>query len=139
MLVSSGASWKYFTGSFAGAGWNTSSFSDAAWSTGPSQLGFGEGDEATVIPSGPSGNYYPTAYFRTTFNVTNASLFGTLALKVKRDDGVVIYLNGTEIFRDNISAGDDADTSNINWRNVFFWYCFYFIQYRIFFSDPFSK
>lgn len=108
VLVSSGATWKYFTGSFAGAGWNTSSFNDVAWSGGPSQLGFGEGDEATVIPSGPSGNYYPTAYFRTTFNVTNASLFGTLALKIKRDDGVVIYLNGTEIFRDNISAGTPA-------------------------------
>ncbi|MDP2387279.1 MAG: metallophosphoesterase [Bacteroidota bacterium] len=104
-LVSSGSSWKYFTGSFPGAGWNASSFNDGSWSSGPSQLGFGEGDEATVIPSGPLGNYFPAAYFRSTFNVTDASLFGTLALKVKRDDGVVLYLNGTEIFRDNMSAG----------------------------------
>ncbi len=110
-LVASGSSWKYHTGSNPGATWSSTSFNDAAWSSGPSQLGYGESDEATAIPSGPSGNYYPTSYFRNTFNVSDPSLFGSLSLKIKRDDGAVVYLNGTEVYRNNMATGTPTYTT----------------------------
>ncbi len=45
-------------------------------------------------------NNYITTYFRYTFNVPDRSLYTGLNLSVLRDDGVVVYLNGTEIWRD---------------------------------------
>ena len=37
--------------------------------------------------------------------MTNAASFNSLSLGVRRDDGIVVYLNGVEIFRDNLPAG----------------------------------
>src|SRR6185369_8826152 len=45
-----------------------------------------------------------TTYFRTHFAVSNAPSVTNLAFRVLRDDGVVAYLNGTEIFRMNMQT-----------------------------------
>ena len=37
--------------------------------------------------------------------MTDASVFDSIALRILRDDGVVAYLNGLEIFRNNLPAG----------------------------------
>src|SRR6185436_10920758 len=37
--------------------------------------------------------------------VTNASLFNSLTLRLLRDDGAVIYLNGVEVWRTNMPTG----------------------------------
>ncbi len=97
-LVSSGETWKYLdNGSNQGTAWRNVGFNDAAWASGPSQLGYGEGDEQTVI----SGlNTVVTTYFRKVINVSQA--FNSFTLKVKRDDAIVVYINGVEVFRDNI-------------------------------------
>lgn len=59
----------------------------------------------TVIDIGPSGNRYPTVYFRKDFTVTNAATVKRLRLRIIRDDGVIVYLNGKEIVRDNLPSG----------------------------------
>ena len=46
-----------------------------------------------------------TTYFRHSFEVANTSVFTSLALSVLSDDGAVVYLNGTEIFRTNMPPG----------------------------------
>ena len=53
-LVSTGAVWKYLdTGSAPAEFWNDISlftgFNDSTWLSGPAQLGYGDGDEATVV------------------------------------------------------------------------------------------
>ncbi len=119
-LVSQGTSWKYLSnGSNQGTAWYAPSFSDAAWSTGNAQLGYGDGDEATVIPYGTnSNNRYITYYFRKSFTVADPSTITALTLNIKRDDGAVIYLNGTEIQRSNMPTGTISYTtrasSNLN-------------------------
>jgi len=110
-LVSSGAAWKYLAnGSNQGTAWRAPAFDDTAWPQGPAQLGYGEGDEATVVPYGPdANNRYLTTYFRREFEVPNPGvLTGPLKLDVLRDDGAVVYLNGTEVFRTNMPAGTIA-------------------------------
>ncbi|MEZ5001485.1 MAG: metallophosphoesterase [Chitinophagales bacterium] len=100
--VPMGSTWKYKDdGSNQGTAWRASGFNDASWSSGPAQLGFGDSDEATVIAD---VNQY-TTYFRTTFTVADASIYGTLDLEMIRDDGAVVYLNGVEIWRDNMPTG----------------------------------
>lgn len=106
-LVSTGSVWRYLdNGSDQGAAWRSNNFNDATWSSGPAQLGYGDGDESTVVGYGPdANNKYITTYFRRAFVVGNPALFQSLTLRVMRDDGVIVYLNGTEVFRNNLAAG----------------------------------
>ena len=107
VLVAKGATWKYFDkGSLPAANWNTAAFADTAWASGPAQLGYGDGDEATVVGYGGNASAkYITTYFRRTFTVSDPSLYQSLTLNVLRDDGAVVYINGTEVFRSNMPAG----------------------------------
>jgi hypothetical protein len=106
-LIETGSVWKYLdNGSDQGTAWRGSGFNDSTWASGPAKLGYGDGDEMTVVSYGPSpGNKYVTTYFRQVFHVENASRFANLILRVMRDDGVVVYLNGVEIWRDSMPAG----------------------------------
>jgi uncharacterized repeat protein (TIGR01451 family) len=107
MLIPAGSAWRFNdTGTDLGSTWLGSTFDDSGWSSGPAQLGYGDGDEATVISFGPdSGNKYRTYYFRHGFNVVNPGAFGSLALRVLRDDGCVVHLNGVEVARSNMPSG----------------------------------
>ena len=106
-LVSTGSSWKYLAnGTDQGTGWRATGFNDSAWASGPAQLGYGDGDEATTLGFGPdANNKYITTYFRRSFSVANASLFNGLTLRLLRDDGAVVYLNGVEVWRTNMPTG----------------------------------
>ena len=106
-IVTSGSLWKYLdNGSNQGTAWIQPGFNDAAWTTGNAQLGYGDGDEATVVSYGPSSsNKYRTTYFRKTINIANPQQFYSLELQAIRDDGIVVYINGTEVWRDNMPAG----------------------------------
>ena len=103
-LVSAGATWSYLDdGSDQGSAWRETAFDDSSWSTGAAELGFGEGDETTVITSG-----HITYYFRHHFAIDMPESIASLMLSLKRDDGAVVYLNGTEVARDNLADGDVA-------------------------------
>jgi hypothetical protein len=105
-LIAAGSAWKYLdNGSDQGAAWRAAGFNDSAWQSGAAQLGYGDGDEATVVASGPSSNKYITTYFRHHFAVADASAVTALALRLLRDDGAVVYLNGVEVFRSNMPTG----------------------------------
>jgi glucose/arabinose dehydrogenase len=106
-FVAPNASWKYLdNGTDQGMGWRATSFDDSGWKTGNAELGYGDGGEATVVSYGPSStNKYVTTYFRKTFSTGNASSFGNLELNVIRDDGVIVYINGNEVFRNNLPGG----------------------------------
>jgi hypothetical protein len=109
-LVASDASWRYLDdGSDQGAAWRSRGFDDGAWSTGPGTLGYGQGDERTVVGYGPNpASKYVTTYFRRSFAVPDPGLVTSLTLRLRQDDGAVVYLNGTEVFRSNMPAGDVA-------------------------------
>jgi hypothetical protein len=109
-LISQGSNWKYLdNGSNQGTAWYGTSFNDASWASGNAELGYGDGDEATVVSYGPSSsNKYITTYFRKQFSVTNPSQFFSIDLQARRDDGIVVYINGVEVWRDNMPAGNIA-------------------------------
>ncbi|THU40162.1 T9SS type A sorting domain-containing protein [Niastella caeni] len=109
-LVPTGSTWKYLdNGSNQGTAWRTASFNDGSWASGAAQLGYGDGDEATVVSYGPqSNNKYTTTYFRKTISVADASIFSNYTLRVKRDDGIVVYINGVEKYRNNMPSGTIA-------------------------------
>lgn len=107
-LINSNSTWKYLDdGSNQGLLWRTNTYNDAGWSNGVAELGYGDGPalpEATVIRStGTNGQRIITTYFRKTFNVGNPSLYTNLIVRLRRDDGGVVYLNGVEVFRSNMT------------------------------------
>ncbi len=107
VLVPQGATWKYLdNGTDQGTAWRGTGFNDGGWASGAAELGYGDGDEVTVVGYGPNaGAKYITTYFRHAFNVVNASSYLSSNLRIKRDDGAVVYLNGAEIFRTNMPGG----------------------------------
>ncbi len=112
MLVPAGSEWRYLDdGSDQGTAWIPSSFDDSTWATGAAQLGYGDDDETTVVDSGPNlANKFTTTYFRHQFQVTDPQSIGQLTLGLVRDDGVAVYLNGTEVVRDNLPEGAAYNT-----------------------------
>jgi uncharacterized delta-60 repeat protein len=106
-LVPMGAVWQYLdTGVDQGIAWIAPGFNDTAWPSGPAQLGYGDGDEATTVGFGPDlNNRYITTYFRRSFVLNNATAVTNLSLRLLVDDGAVVYLNGAEVFRANLPAG----------------------------------
>ena len=62
-LVPAGASWRYLdNGTNQGTAWRAGAFVDTTWAQGNAQLGYGDGDEATVVSFGPNASTkYETA------------------------------------------------------------------------------
>jgi len=107
-LVEKGSNWKYLdNGTEPAGGWMDAGFDDSAWEEGPAQLGYGDGDEQTLVDYGPDENdKYITTYFRHTFNVEDTSRYKEIKLELLRDDGALVYLNGEEVIRSNMPDGE---------------------------------
>jgi PKD repeat protein len=111
-LIAAGAVWRYLdNGSNPGTGWRGLAFNDSSWQSGPAQLGYGDQDEATEVSYGPfETNKHITTYFRRSFVATNAS-YGGLTVRFVRDDGLVMYVNGTEALRNNMPTNTIVHTT----------------------------
>ena len=103
-FIPSGANWRFLdTGVALASDWRTLGFDDSLWPSGPAQLGYGDGDEATLVGYGPNASTkYITTYFRRVFTVPDPNAVAGLKLELLRDDGAVVYLNGTEVARSNL-------------------------------------
>jgi hypothetical protein len=113
VIVPTGATWKYLdNGSNQGTAWRELGFTDTSWAAGPAELGYGDGDEATVIVYGSNASSkYITTYFRRNFTINAPEAWASLSLDLVRDDGAVVYLNGTEVFRSNMPTGSITSTT----------------------------
>jgi len=117
-FLTTGHEWKYLDdGSNAGTTWRTVDFDDAAWASGPSELGYGDRDEATEIgwvdiePQTGGLQRNATTYFRTTVEIVDPGSFSWFVVKLKYDDGAAIYVNGAEAVRtNNLPAGAAFNT-----------------------------
>ncbi len=112
-LIAAGSAWKYNdSGTNLGTAWRASAYSDGGWLTDDAQLGYGDGDESTVLSYGSSTtNRRITYYFRRSFNVNDPSALSALSVRFIRDDGAVIYLNGVEVVRSNMPSGSVGYTT----------------------------
>lgn len=142
VLITSKASWRYFDlgtapTNIAGCSWKETDYSDAAWQAGPATLGFAGTAPTTTVSTktrryvnGISGTQVTTTYLRNSFTLTSTNGMNLLNLSIMRDDGLIVYLNGTEIFREYMPTGSvdyatyasvtvgSADQTNIYSRSV---------------------
>ena len=123
VFIAPGSVWHYLDiGEAPFADWRTAT--NAPWASGPAPLGYGGGERTTL-------NYdlvfdkRPAAYFRKTFSVSSL-LTSNLALRICFNDGVAVYLNGTNILRRNLAAdateATRATAFNTDQRRTWFSY-----------------
>jgi hypothetical protein len=116
-FINVGDVWQYLPGwSEPPPTWKTIGFDDSGWFSGPTSIGYGDGDRATdlslvtppvqpgriltVLPSGDDGS----VFMRRAFTVTHPASLTGFVLEVDYEDGFVAYLSGVEIARRGLGA-----------------------------------
>jgi hypothetical protein len=106
VFVPSGSDWHYWNQEEPPPGnWLEDELDFPDWPMGPAPLGYGDGDEATITREGKAPHPM-TAYFRRHFEVPADLGVAALHVKLVRDDGAAMYLNGVELLRDNLPEGE---------------------------------
>ncbi|MBP7948194.1 MAG: tandem-95 repeat protein [Verrucomicrobiales bacterium] len=106
------ADWHYYNSLVLanrnlGTAWRGTSYAENAdWKVGPAELGYGDGDEATVIEDNGTAGFnsgdadkFATYYFRRQFEIANKALISAVELRIIHDDAAVVFINGTEVTR----------------------------------------
>ncbi|NQV14985.1 CotH kinase family protein [bacterium] len=87
-------SWKYLIGdNEPPLAWKIPGFDDSSWLNGTGGIGYGDGDDATII------DQTVALYLRKSIDVENLDLLEIGLLHFDYDDGFIAYLNGVEIYR----------------------------------------
>ncbi len=83
--------------------WTLEDFDDMAWQSGVTGIGFGY---PTLVGLDVSDmrNVNQTVYIRVPFFVEDPSAFRALTLRLRFDDGMIAYINGHEVARENAPA-----------------------------------
>ena len=110
VIVPTNSAWSYRDNGLApDAGWAGPAFDASGWASGPAMLGYNAPLVKTPVSFGTDGNNkYPATYFRLAFEspVAAAETHGPGVLRLWVDDGAVIYLNGEELARVRMPAGE---------------------------------
>ncbi len=107
-IITEGDEWQYYDeASPPAAEWINNNSISRKWKKGVSPLGYGDDRIKTVISFGENKyNKHITKYFKKTFRIEDPYQYLVYELKFQRDDGIVVYLNGQEFFRDNMPEGE---------------------------------
>ncbi|MFB6318236.1 CotH kinase family protein [Saccharicrinis sp. FJH54] len=96
MIIDANGTWKYYVATetnLPDKDWYNYDYNDTSWEVGYGGIGFGDGDDSTIIPQCHS------LYLRKDFFVSNKNNIKKLFLDIDYDDAFVFYLNGKEISR----------------------------------------
>lgn len=117
-IAEPGGTWKWLhsldgtDSTDVNATFHTTDYDDSEWQSGqesPGIHGFGYGEQVAVdIGTPPEGSRH-TAYFRHHFSTLQH--YASLTLTLYCDDGVVVYLNGNEVNRENLPDGPLSHTT----------------------------
>ena len=116
VLVSPDSTWRFFKGYSEAstpdtAAWRQLGFDDSAWATSQAAFYY-ENDPGS--PTAYTGNTvltdmftnYTCIFLRQTFVVTNIYDIAALQIAALSDDGFIAWINGQEVGRFNMPAGD---------------------------------
>ncbi|MGW8315297.1 MAG: CotH kinase family protein [Bacteroidales bacterium] len=105
VLISRGDTWKYLvTRTIPDDSWREVAYDDSLWSEDKAELGYGDGDEQTVIDYGGDPDYkIITTWFRKKITLEDPGLNRRYTLNLLRDDGARVFVNGVEVIRNNLN------------------------------------
>ncbi|KZN65337.1 hypothetical protein [Pseudoalteromonas luteoviolacea] len=105
VLIPANAMWTYYDlPQKPSEGWKSIEFDDSNWPIGRSQLGYGEGDERTVVAKEAQGQPILIHYFRHKFSWEEIYSKQHLKLRLLVDDGARVFLNNQEVHRQLLPA-----------------------------------
>lgn len=117
-ITSTDPAWRYRKGTSEASNprsaWQNLNFvEDASWLTGRTSIGYGDADDNTVIADMQNG--YWSLFLRHPFTVEAGPLPTTLLLRVRVDDGCVVWINGQWVASFNANTDDPLfDTASVN-------------------------
>lgn len=113
ILVQSNANWLFIKGlaeaSAPAAAWRAPVFNDSGWSNSPAPFYYGDPYNTTGIPGtllSDMQNNYTSIYLRGRFVVPDLNTVTNLLLTAQSDDGFIAWINGVEVVRFNLPAGE---------------------------------
>lgn len=108
LAIAQGSFWDYLaSASTPATNWMDPGYNATAWPSTVAPAGYGDPLVVGTIPYGPDpASRYLTTYFRKSFSISgDLSNIGAMEFSYLFDDGIVVYLNGVEIFRDGMPGG----------------------------------
>ena len=107
-VVYADQTWRYFRGtSEPPSSWRSILFNDNSWQQGACSIGFGDGDDNTIIQNTVS------LYLRKNFTITDTANIWQAILSMDYDDGFIAWINGVEVGR-SATMGNPGDVYNYN-------------------------
>ena len=108
-VIDRGDTWSYLIpDSEPDAAWREPGFDTTGWSAGASGIGYGDGDDATLVPAGTI-----SVFARATFVVEDPADVTQAILHIDFDDGFVAFINGQEIARESLSGTPPAFSETV--------------------------
>ena len=105
VLIQNGDKWSYYDKGYLKDNW-FETLNNEHWKTGYSPLGYGDRLITTSINYGNNQDDKDIIkYFSKKITITDASKFKGFEFRLQRDDGAIIYVNGKELYRDNMPDG----------------------------------
>lgn len=86
-----------------GLAWTQGGFDDSAWLSGTTGIGY-DFPSYVGLDVGAMRNVNQTVYARVPFTVANPAAYQFLTLRLRYEDGVIVWLNGTQVLADNAPA-----------------------------------
>ena len=83
--------------------WKLPGFNGSGWSEGATGIGYNDGDDATLVPTGTIA-----IFARKSFVIDDPGSINELILDIDYDDSFVAYINGREIGRANVNGSPPA-------------------------------
>lgn len=107
VVLPAGSSWSWrYDPAAPPTAWKESGFDATSWKSGPGVLGYGSaGLRTNVDVTGAASTRPLAAYFVRKITIPDVLKVTKLSLRTLADDGVVVYVNGTEVGRRNMPTG----------------------------------
>jgi DNA-binding CsgD family transcriptional regulator len=105
VLIKNGDKWSYYDKGYLKNNW-FHKLNYQNWKVGFTPIGYGDKLITTTINyGGDQDNKDIIKYFTKTITINDISKFKGIEFRLQRDDGAIIYVNGEELYRDNIPDG----------------------------------
>ncbi|MES2647549.1 MAG: metallophosphoesterase [Bacteroidota bacterium] len=106
VLLPYNSSFKYLDdGSNLQSNWRSTWYNDEKWKSGSGWFGYGISPLELRTKTGygtDANNKHITTYFRKEFVINDYDRYSNFTCSIRRDDGVIVFLNGLEVFRNNM-------------------------------------
>lgn len=110
-IAAANSQWRYRKGTSEASSpvdsWRQIIFSeDASWTTAQTPIGYGDGDDNTVLDDMRSN--YSSIFMRREFTINPLEIPQNLKLRIYVDDGAIVWINGQEVQRAHVGGGQLA-------------------------------